>query len=192
MADNFGNLDWVDGQVSVPGIYPELYFTTKNSIVAWPQLPDAPADAAAEVTLAGNFTLGLEADEVTSKVWKRVNCIDIKSQPTSEQQGEVRCKTYLNKLKVVVSLTNEEATALAKLAANTDLVWAFRERDSGKFRVCGSEKFMTVTKVTLDIGGAPTSEKGTTIEIEAVDVCPFPFYDGLITDDAGEVNPAAV
>lgn len=183
---NLGNLDWVDGQVSVPGIYPKLWYTTKNSITGWAQLAAAPATPAAAVTLAGNFALEAPA------VWKRVNCIDLKSQPTSEQQGEVRCKSYLNKLKVVVSLTNEEATALAKEAANTDLVWIFQERDSGKFRVCGSEKFMTVTKVTLDIGGAPTSEKGTTIEIEAVDVCPFPFYDGLITDDEGIVNEAAV
>lgn len=185
MAENFGNLDWADGQVSVPGIYPKLWYATKNSITAWPQLAAAPASEEDEVNLAGNFAL--EAPTV----WKRVNCIDIKSQPTSEQQGEVRCKTYSNKLKVVVSLTNEKATALAKLAANTDLVWIFQERDSGKFRVCGSEKFLTMTKVTLDIGGSPTSEKGTTIEVEAVDVCPFPFYDGLITDDAGEVNPAA-
>lgn len=186
MAQNFGNLDWVDGQVSVPGIYPLLYFATKNSITAWPQFAAAPATPAAEVTLAGDFTL-----EALTK-WKRVNCIDLESEPTSEQQGEVRCKTYSNKLKVVVSLTNEEATSLAKLAANTDLVWIFQERDSGKFRVAGSEKFMTVTKVTLAIGSSPTSKKGTTIEIEAVDVCPFPFYDGLITDDDGIVNAAAV
>ena len=183
---NLVNLDWADGQVSVPGIYPKLWYTTKNSITAWPQFAAAPATAADAVLLAGNFALEAPA------VWNRVNCIDIKSQPTSEQQGEVRCKTYSNKLKVVVSLTNEEATALAKEGANTDLVWIFQERDSGKFRVCGSEKFLTETKVTLDIGGAPTSEKGTTIEVEAVDVCPFPFYDGLITDDEGEVNPAAV
>lgn len=185
MADNFGNLDWVDGQVSVPGIYPVLYYTTKNSITAWPQFAAAPATPAAEVLLAGNFTLGAPA------VWKRVNCIDLDSEPTSEQQGETRCKTYSNKLKVQVSLTNEEATALAKLAANTDLVWIFQERDSGKYRVAGSEKFMTITKVTLAIGSGPTSKKGTTLEIEAVDVCPFPFYDGLITDDAGIVNEAA-
>ena len=183
---NLGNLDWVDGQVSVPGIYPKLWYTTKNLITAWAQLAAEPATAVAAVTLAGNFALEGAA------VWNRVNCIDLKSQPTSEQQGEVRCKTYLNKLKVAVSLTNEEATALAKEAANTDLVWIFQERDSGKFRVCGSEKFMTTTKVTLDVGGAPTSEKGTTIEVEAVDVCPFPFYDGLITDDVGIINAAAV
>lgn len=185
MASNLGNLDWVDGQVSVPGIYPKLYYTTKNSITAWPQFAAAPATPAAAVTLAGNF--GLEAPAV----WNRVNCIDLESEPTSEQQGEVRCKTYANKLKVVVSLTNEEATALAKEAANTDLVWIFQERDSGKYRVVGSEKFMTLTKVNIAIGSAPTSKKATTIEIEAVDVCPFPFYDGLITDDEGIVNPAA-
>lgn len=182
---NLGNLDWVDGQVSIPGIYPVLYYTTKNSISGWPQFAAAPATPAAAVTLAGNFALEAPV------VWKRVNCIDLESEPNSEQQGETRCKTYLNKLKVIVSLTDEAATALAKEAANTDLVWIFQERDSGKFRVAGSEKFMTITKVTLNIGGAPTSKKGTTLEIEAVDVCPFPFYNGLITDDKGIVNEAA-
>lgn len=183
---NFGNLDWVDGQVSVPGIYPELYYTPKSAITAWPQFAATPATPAAEVTLAGNFAMAALA------VWKKINCIDVKSQPSSEQQGEIRCKTYNNKLKVVVSLTNEEATAMAKLAANADLVFIFQERDSGKFRVVGSEKFATLTKIGLDIGGNPTGEKGTTLEIEASDICPFPFYDGLITDSVGIVNPASV
>lgn len=183
---NLGNLDWVDGQVSVPGIYQKLYYVEKSLITAWPQFAAAPADAAAEVTLAGNFALE------GANVWKRINCIDIKSEPTSEQQGEIRCKSYMNKLKVVTSLNDEESTAFAKLAANTDLVYIYQERDSGKFRVCGSEKFLVETKVNQNTGGSPTSEKGTTLEIEASDVCPFPFYDGLITDDAGEVNAAAV
>ena len=186
MADNFGNLDWVDGQVSIPGIYPVLYYTTKNSITAWPQFAAAPTSAADEVTLAGDFTLAALA------TWKRINCIDLETEPTSEQQGETRCKTYSNKLKVQVSLTNEEATSMAKIAANTDLVFIYQERDSGKFRIVGSEKFMTVTKVTVAIGSAPTSKKGTTLDVEATDVCPFPYYNGLITDDDGIVNAAAI
>jgi hypothetical protein len=185
MPTLFGNLDWTDGQVSVPGIYPELYFIPKGSITAWPQFATNPATPAEAVTLAGDFTLAALA------TWKKINCIDLKSQPSSEQQGEVRCKTYLNKLKVVVSLTNEDATYLAMAGANTDIVWAFQERDSGKFRIAGSEKFMTVTKVMLDVGGAPTSEKGTTIEVEAVDVCPFPFYAGAIVTEDGDVNPSS-
>lgn len=186
MSGNFSNLDWNDGQVSVPGIYPKVFYIPKNQIDAWPQLAAAPATPEAEVLLAGDFTLKALAK------WKRVNCIDLESEPVSEQQGETRCKTYANKLKLVVSLTNAEATALAKQAANTDIVWIFQERDSGKFRVCGSEKFMTITKINLAIGSSPTSKKGTTIDIEAVDVCPFPFYNGLITDDEGIVNPASV
>ena len=183
---NFGNLDWVDGQVSVPGIYPELYYAPKSSIVTWPQFAANPATPVAEVTLAGNFTMAALA------LWKKINCIDVESQPTAEQQGEIRCKTYNNKLKVAVSLTNEEATAMAKLAANSDLVFIFQERDSGKYRVVGSERFATLTKVSLDIGSNPTGKKGTTLDIEASDICPFPFYDGLITDSAGIVNPASV
>jgi hypothetical protein len=182
---NFANLDWTDGQVSIPGIYPELYFIPKGDITTWPQFATNPATAAEEVTLAGDFTLA------SLKVWKSINCIDLKSEPMSEQQGEVRCKTYLNKFKVVVSLTNEDATAFAKLAANTDVVYIYRERDSGKYRVVGSEKFMTITKVNLSVGGAPTSEKGTTIEVEAVDVCPFPFYEGAIVTDDGDINPSS-
>lgn len=185
MSDNFGNLDWTDGQVSVPGIYPELYYVPKSYITTWPQFVSNPSSTTEAVTLSGDFVLDAQ------KTWKKINCIDLKSQPTSEQQGEVRCKTYNNKLKVVVSLTNEDATSLAKEAANTDLVYIFRERDSGKYRVAGSEKFMTTTKVTLDIGGAPTSEKGTTIEVDAVDVCPFPFYDGNIFTDDGDINPSS-
>lgn len=129
MVQNFGNLDWIDGQVSVPGIYPELYYIPKSWILSWPQLDPAPLNVIDEVTLKGDFQLAV------GKTWKKINCIDLKSQPTSEQQGEVRCKTYLNKLKVVVSLTNEEATSLAKIGANTDMVFMFRERDSGKYRV---------------------------------------------------------
>lgn len=183
---NLGNMDWVDGQVSVPGIYPVIYYVEKSKITAWPQFAAVPANAEDEVKLAGDFVL--EAPTV----WKRINCIDIKSEPSSEQQGEVRCKSYMNKLSVVTSLTDVESTAFAKLAANTDLVYIFQERDSGKYRVVGSEKFLTETKVNHKTGGSPTSEKGTTIEVEASDICPFPYYNGLITDGDGEVNPTEV
>lgn len=186
MSVNFANLDWTDGQVSVPGIYPELFYIPKSWITAWPQFASNPATAAAEVTLVGDFSLD------TQKTWKTINCIEVKSQPTSEQQGEIRCKSYNNKLKVEVSLTNEEATALAKLAANSDLVFIFQERDSGKYRLVGSEKFTTTTKVTLDVGSNQTGARGTTLEIEASDVCPFPFYDGNIVTDDGDINPSSV
>lgn len=180
---NFENLEWTDGQSSVPGIYPTVYFIEKSLITAWPTFAAAPSDAAEEVTYVGDFTIG-------SDLWKEINCIDVKSQPTAEPQGEIRCVSMNNKLKIVISLTEEKATAFAKLANNTDLVYIFRERDSGKYRVVGSEKFTTLTKAMLDVGSDTTGERGVTIEIEATDTIAFPFYDGAITTADGDENPS--
>lgn len=184
MSTNFDNLDWVDGQKSIPGIYPDLYFIPKSDIVTWPALPAAPASAADEVTYAGDFVLAALA------TWKKINCIDVKSQPQSEPQGEVRCKSFNNKMTIVVSLTEEKATAFAKLANNTDLVYIYREKDSGKWRVVGCEMFSSETKATLNIGSTPTGDRGVTIEVSASDYIPFPFYDGSIVGDDGDVNPS--
>lgn len=185
MATNFDNLDWTDGQKSIPGIYSEAYYIPKSKITVWPVLPAAPASASEEVTYVGDFTLAALA------AWKRLNCIDVKSKPQSEPQGEIRCKSYSNKLNLVSSLTEEKATAFAKLAANTDLVWLFREKDSGKYRVVGSEMFLTETKVGMNIGDVPTGEKGITVEVISSDVAPFLFYAGAIVTDDGDVNPSS-
>lgn len=183
MSQNFDNLDWVDGQHSVPGIFPEIYYIPKSKILVWPVLPLAPASAVEEVTYDGNFTLAVGA------IWKSINCIDVKSVPTSEPQGEIRCVSVNNKLTIVVSLTEEKASAFCKLANNTDLVYLFRERDSKKYRLVGSEMFTTLTKASLNIGSEPTGEKGVTIEIESTDIVPFPFYPGAIANGSGAVVP---
>ena len=185
MAQNFDNLGWTDGQHSVPGIYPKVYFIPKSKILIWPVMAENPASAAQEVTFQGDFTLAELA------TWKEINCIDVKSQPTSEPQGEIRCVSVNNKLTIVISLTEEKASAFCKLANNTDLVYLFRERDSGKWRVVGSEMFTTLTKAGLNVGSAPTGERGVTIEVEATDIIPFPFYNGAIVTDDGDVNPSA-
>lgn len=184
MALNFETLDWTDGQKSIPGIFGDVFYIEKSKITTWPAIPAAPSSAAEEVTYTGDFTLEAAA------VWKKINCIDVKSQPTSEPQGELRCKTFLNKLALVISLTEEKATAFAKLANNTDLVYMFKEKDSSKFRVVGCEMFSIMTKATLNIGREPSGERGMTIEVEASDVVPFPFYTGGIDTDDGDVNPS--
>jgi len=182
---NFGNLDWTDGSMSVPGIYNELYYIEKSASSAWPSLPTSPASASEEVTYAGDFTLE------GANVWKTINCIDIKTEVISEAQGEIRSVSSLNKLTIKTSLTNEEATAHAKLGNNTDLVYIVREKNSGKYRILGNEMFVTFTKVTLDVGSDPTGERGTTIEAECTDFMPFPFYDGAIVTADGDQNPSA-
>jgi hypothetical protein len=180
---NFENLDWTDGQVSIPGIYTNLYYLPKGDISVWPALPTNPASAAEEVTYTGSFTLA------ALKTWKKINCIDVKSPVTCEPQGEKRSQTFLNKLTVVTALNEEKATAFAKLANNTDIVYLVREKNSGKWRLIGNEMFQTNTKPMVNLGGDPTGEKGTTLEIECTDPIPAPFYDGEIITDEGDINP---
>lgn len=182
--NNFDNLEWQDGQSSVPGIYPEVYYIPKSKITQWPSFPASPASAAEEVTFQGDFQLD------GSAVWKKINCIDVKSQPQSEPQGEIRCKSFNNQLTVVTSLTEEKATAYCKLVNNTDMAYLFRERDTGKWRVAGSEMFTTQSSAGMNIGSEPTGEKGVTLEITATDKMPFPFYAGAIVTDDGDINPS--
>lgn len=184
VTQNFDNLGWTDGQHSVPGIYPDVYFIQKSKISAWASLPAAPTSAEEEVTYENDFTLE------ESATWKKINCIDVKSEPSSEPQGEIRCVSVNNKITIVISLTEEKASAFCKLANNTDLVYIFRERDSGKYRIVGSEMFTTLTKAQLNVGSDPTGERGVTIEVEATDIIPFPFYDGAIVTDDGDINPS--
>lgn len=174
----YGNLDWVEGGVNLPGIRPVLYYIPKAHIVAFPTMAE---DA---VVYVGNFTL------VAEKKFKRINCIDVKSPVTSEGQGEIRCKSFLNKATIVTALTDETATAHAKKANNDDLVYIIQEK-TGKYRVLGNEMFSTNTTVKQNLGGAATDEKGTTIEIEVADGSPAPFYTGVIPTDDGDINPGA-
>lgn len=181
---DFGNLDWTDGQVSIPGIAQIAYAIPKRDIVTWPTLSDAPASAADLVKYTGSFTLeGV-------KTWKKINVIDGKSPVMCEPQGELRSQTFLNKATLKTSLTSIEATAFATMANNADMVYLVQEKNSKSWRVIGNEMFNTVTKPSLAIGGEATSDRGVTLEIEVTDSIPAPFYDGAIIADDGDANPA--
>lgn len=176
------NLDWADGQKSIPGIRPIVYGIAKNKITTWPTFAAAPATASAKVTYVGSFVLEALA------TWKRINVITDKSPVEAESQGETRCKSFLNKATFVTALTEEKATAFAMDANNDDLVYLVQEKE-GKYRVLGNEMFNTVTSVNLKIGDAPTGEKGITINVEVSDAMPAPFYIGAIVTDDGTINP---
>ena len=64
------------------------------------------------------------------------------------------------------------------------------QQRNGKFRVIGCEEFETDTKPTQALGEGVTGEAGTTIEIEATDLCPAPFYPGKIEAEDGDISGA--
>lgn len=181
---NYDNLDWADGAVNIPGVRPIVFFCRKSDIDVWPTFAAAPASDEEEVTYVGSFAL------VAGKTWKRMAILEDKSPVTSEPQGELSSRSFLNKATIKVPLSKKKATAFAKRANNDDLVYIVQEK-TGEYRVIGNEMFRTSTAVSQALGGAPTDERATTLEVSVTDMSPAPYYEGSIVTDDGDINPQA-
>ena len=182
-VDLYSSLDFCEGQTVLPGIRKKVYFQKKSNIVKWPELPELEdGKTMAELaTYSGDFTL------VADKKWLVVKNMDSKSDVNCETQGEKPSVTHLNKASIVHPGTEEEAAGFCRMAAADDLVFLVQQRN-GKFRVLGSQEFETVVKPTTALGQGVTGTAGTTLEIEATDVCPAPFYPGKIETEDGDIK----
>ena len=182
-VDLYSSLDFCEGQTVLPGIRKKVYFQKKSNIVKWPTLPklEEGTTMAALATYAGDFTL------VADKKWLTLMNMDSKSDVNCETQGEKPSVTHLNKATIVHPGTEEEAAGFCRQAAADDLVFLVQQRN-GKFRVLGSQEFETLVKPTTALGQGVTGTAGTTLEIEATDVCPAPFYPGKIETEDGDIK----
>ena len=79
-----------------------------------------------------------------------------------------------------------EATAAACYLNNGDNVFLVEDM-KGFFRVVGCARWITKTTVTQDNGQGPTGSVSTTINVEATDEVPAPFYSGIIETEDGEL-----
>jgi hypothetical protein len=50
--------------------------------------------------------------------------------------------------------------------------------------------YQTETNPSQNLGGAPTDEMGTTLEVSVTDRMPAPFYSGVIETVDGDINEA--
>ena len=176
------SVDWCEGTPVLPGIRKRLYYINKKLIVQWPTLTKNSIGQATNATYTGNFTLAEGA------VWQFIDLPD-KSTHTSEPQGEYPSMTQLNKLTVVHPGTGEDATVLASAMNNSNNVFICETAD-GKFRVTGSEMYDIKCTVNQDLGQGATGTAGTTINVEATDIIPAPFYTGEIETADGTINEA--
>lgn len=181
----YESLNWCDGKTSLPGIRQRVYFVKKSDIVSWPKLP--PLEGAKTMgelsTYKGNFVLAAD------KKWLSLDSLDAKSNVSAESQGEKPSRTSLNKATLKHAGTDEEATGFARQANADNLIYLVQQRNK-KFRVMGSEEFDTDTKASQALGEGYTGEAGTTLEIEATDLCPAPFYVGKIEAEEGDISGA--
>lgn len=181
----YESLEWCPGQTVLPGIKSKVYAVPKAWITTWPKLPDIKSaeSMAALATYEGEFVLAAD------KKWQRIEAFTKKSNISSESQGEDPSKTFLNKATILYAGTDEAATGFCRQANIDQLVYAIPQRD-GKYRIIGSENFDIITKPSQASGEGDTGSGGTTLEIEATDICPSPFYAGKLDTVDGNISGA--
>ena len=176
---------WCQGTPELPGVKRRIYYLSKGDIAEWPTLP---RDAKGRITSAiydGTFTLKADAK------WKYIDILPDKSQLTSEAQGELPSQTQLNKLVAVHPGVGTEASAAAAYINNNDNVFIVEDM-KGFFRVIGCDKWQTKSTVAQDLGQGPTGTTSTTINVEATDECPAPFYMSIIETEDGDIDASKV
>lgn len=183
----YEGLDWCQGTPVLPGIRGTVYYIPKKDIVEWPTLPNVTGEASQHManlaTYNGNFVLAAD------KKFLKLDVVDRSSSISSEAQGDQPCITSLNSATFLHPGTKEQVTGFCRQANADDLVYIVFEKD-GKARVIGNEMYQTVTKASQASGSQPTDEAGTTIAVEVTDVCPAPFYPGVIETEDGDISGA--
>lgn len=169
----------------MPGIRPKFFFISKALILAWPTIPDVSAikDPAELAKYVGNFTLAADAK------FHSVDLVDMKSNISSETQGEAPSATILNKAELVVGGTDEEISGLCALIINDEVIGLAQLRD-GRVRVIGCEAFAPKITAAQASGSTATDACTTTLNIEATDFVPCPFYPGKIETEEGDIKGA--
>lgn len=179
------SLAWCQGTPELPGVRRRVYYITKSDIVTWPELTrNVNNGRASSAEYRGDFTLVADAK------WHYIDILPDKSQLTSEPQGELPSQTQLNKLSAVHPGVGPVAAAAAAYLNNSDNVFLVQDM-TGKWRVVGCERWLTKTTVKQDNGQGPTGTTSTTIEVEATDEVPAPFYQGQIDTEDGVINSNA-
>jgi len=176
------SLAWCMGTPELPGIRKRIYYISKDQIAEWPTyIRDVNNRRMKKAAYRGDFVLVADAK------WKYIDILPEKSQLTSEPQGELPSQTQLNKLVVVFPGVSPEASAAACYLNNSDNVFLVEDM-KGFFRVVGCMKWLTKTTVSQDNGQGPTGNTSTTINVEAPDEVPSPFYMGIIETELGDVQ----
>lgn len=158
-----------------------IYFLAKSFILGYPQLPRDELGRPTSAILDGEYTLAADAK------WKYIDILPDKSQLTSEAQGELPSQTQLNKLVAVHPGVGAEASAAAAYINNTDNVFIVEDM-KGNFRVLGNDKWLTKATVAQDLGQGATGTTSTTINVEATDEVPAPFFVGTLETEDGDID----
>jgi len=184
----FENMGWTDGQINPSGIGTEVYYIPKSDLAVggFPSVVAAPATAAENVQLSGDFTLK------ALKTWFRLHSTQGKGDVTFEPVGEKECKMVINKGKFSFPDISNAAKSHAKQALNPSLIYCVKlpHQSEKRYLIIGDADYDTESKVTGNSGAEPGSAKGLTFEVECPSFTPLPGYTGDIVLSDGTLDCA--
>lgn len=163
------SLAWCQGRPQYTGMRRRLYFTARANIVKWPTLPKDENGKPLSAVYDGEFVLAAD------KQWLYLDILPEKSQLTSEAQGEYPAQSQLNKLMAVHPGIELDATSATAWFNNNETVFMVEDM-AGNTRIVGNKDYPIKVTVTQDVGQGITGSASTTINVEASDDVPAPFY----------------
>lgn len=181
----FESLPWQDGQINPSGIKTTIYWIPKTQLVRpLPKVSGAPATAAENVSLSGDF----EVSGVNK--WKTLYTTQGKGKVWWEPLGEKDHKMFLNKGTFSFPDISEAARSLAKQTINSNIVMVIPlpHETEKRFIVLGDEDYDVTVSVKGDSGDAPGSAKGIIVEIECPCTTPLPSYKGVLELEDGALD----
>ena len=180
----YADIEFCQGQKSLPGVRDYAYGIAKKDIVTWPTITrEGKSDLGTIPVLTGAFTLAAD------KTWHRLDLIPDQSDIKTESQGNYGAKTFKVTATLVCPGTEEDITGYIAEANNDKMVYLVPQRN-GKFRMIGSEGFTPTLTLSQDTGKSATDANQTTITAEVTDEYPAPFFTGTIKTSAGDISGA--
>ncbi len=181
---NLRNLKFDEIESNAAGIRGISFLIKKSDITAYPSFADAPANATADVTLEGDFTLAPGAHFV--ELYTRKGTGSVSFEPTGPKDG----KFFIEKAELDYPDLDDAARSLAKSTVNGDhiLVVGIRVANSDKFKfiTIGNEMFPCELSPTGNTGSLDSPDgKGLKIEVSSYSNTPLSVYTGTIKLENG-------
>lgn len=170
------SIGWCEGTTVLPGIRRRLYYVSKAVVVSCPR----PDFTNGTNVITDNITLAADC------YWRYIDVLVNKSGITSEAQGEYPSQTQLNKLVAVHPGVDPKSAMAAAYINNNDCLFLVQDME-GRFRLIGNTLYPSKATVAEDGGQGATGTPGTTINVEATDTMPAPYYNGLIQTADDEI-----
>ncbi len=172
------DIEWSAGSENIGGTTDKIWFAPKQDFAddGIPEVPSDPTTFASAAVAAGSVAFK------TGKGWFSMYVTRDTAGVTSESQGEIDGKSFLNKFVFTHPGNKKEVLGWCRWANNSDLIFMVREA-GGSYRLMGSELFSCKADTIAPTTGVATADKKhVAVEVSYPSVSPAPIVESYDPD----------